>query len=140
MSIHDCRLIELPKIVDVRGNLTFIESERHVPFPIQRVYYLYDVPGGEARGGHAHRLLQQFIIAIHGSFEVHLDDGREQTTYRLSRGNQGLYLCPRMWRELHHFTSGSVCLVLASRPYEESDYWREYSAFQQDVLAMDGPR
>lgn len=137
MSIHDCRRLQFPKIVDARGNLTFVEGERHIPFPIKRVYYLYDVPGGEARGGHAHRKLEQVIIAIHGSFEAHLDDGREKVVHHLRRGDEGLYLCNGIWRELHHFTSGSVCLVLASRPYEEEDYWRHYPDFQEAVLRGD---
>lgn len=133
MTINDCHLIELPKIKDHRGNLTFIEGDRHIPFPIRRVYYLYDVPGGEARGGHAHRALEQVIIAINGSFEVILDDGHEKATYRLDRGNEGLYLSTGVWRELDNFTSGSVCLVLASRPYEESDYFRDYPHFLEAV-------
>lgn len=127
--IADCHLIEFPKIKDHRGNLTFVEGERHVPFDIKRVYYLYDVPGGESRAGHAHRILASVIIAINGSFDVLLDDGRERIVHRLSKANEGLYLCPGIWRELHHFTSGSVCLVLASELYDESDYLREYPDF-----------
>jgi len=129
MSIKNCRLMEFPKIRDHRGNLTFIEGTRHVPFEIKRIYYLYDVPGGESRAGHAHRELASVIIAINGSFDVLLDDGKEQITHRMSRANEGLYICPGIWRELHNFTSGSVCLVLASEFYEEGDYFREYDDF-----------
>lgn len=129
MAIGDCRMIEFPKIIDHRGNLSFIEGNRHVPFDIKRVYYLYDVPGGESRAGHAHRELQSVIIAINGSFDVHIDDGRDSRVQRLSRANEGLYLCQGIWRELHNFTSGSVCLVLASELYDEADYYREYPGF-----------
>jgi hypothetical protein len=127
----DCQLIELPKIKDQRGNLTFIEGGRHVDFDIKRAYYLYDVPGGESRGGHAHRITTEFIIAINGSFEVLVDDGQTRRTQRLARANEGFLLRPGIWRELHNFTSGSVCLVLASEPYVESDYIREYTDFIQ---------
>lgn len=129
MSLRDCRRIAFPKIPDARGNLTFIEGARHVPFAIARVYYLYDVPGGAVRGGHAHRELEEVLVAITGSFEVHLDDGKEKKVFTLRTSNEGL-LIPRMvWRELHAFTSGAVCLVLASRPFEESDYYRDYAEF-----------
>jgi glyoxylate utilization-related uncharacterized protein len=130
-SINDCHLIELPKVKDHRGNLTFIEGGQHVGFDIKRVYYLYDVPGGESRAGHAHRELASVIIAINGSFDVVIDDGKARRTQRLSRANEGLYLCPGIWRELDNFTSGSVCLVLASTHYEESDYFRDYPEFVQ---------
>ncbi len=133
MSIDDCRIIELPRITDPRGNLTFIEGGNHLPFQIARVYYLYDVPGGESRGGHAHRELEQFIIAMSGSFDVELDDGREQRTFSLNRSYYGLYMPRLVWRELVNFSSGSVCTVLASRPYEEEDYFRDYDEF---VAAM----
>jgi dTDP-4-dehydrorhamnose 3,5-epimerase-like enzyme len=129
VSVNDCRLIELPKIKDHRGNLTFVEEQRHVPFDLKRVYYLYDVPGGETRGGHAHRALHQLIIAVNGSFEVVLDDGKDRVVHRLSRANEGLYVCPWTWRELQAFTSGSVCLVLASEVYDEADYLRDYDEF-----------
>lgn len=131
MSLQECHLLEFPKIQDYRGNLSFIEENEHVPFDIKRVYYLYDVPGGESRAGHAHRALQSVIIAINGSFDVLIDDGTKQATHRLSRANQGLYLCRGIWRELHNFTSGSVCLVLASELYDESDYFRDYAGFIQ---------
>lgn len=140
MSINECRLIEFPKIKDQRGNLTFIEGSRHIPFDIKRTYYLYDVPGGESRAGHAHRQLASVIIAINGSFDVHIDDGRNKRIQPLSRANQGLYLCPGIWRELHNFTSGSVCLVLASEYYDEGDYFREYSDFIKALEAGVVPR
>lgn len=127
--INDCKLIELPRINDARGNLSFIESGNHIPFDIQRVYYLYDVPGGAERGGHAHKCLQQLIIAMSGSFDVVLDDGREKKRVHLNRSYNGLYVCPMMWRELDNFSSGSVCMVLASSKYDESDYYREYTDF-----------
>jgi len=130
MPLSDCRLIDLPKIADRRGNLTFIEGEAHVPFAIERVYYLYDVPGGSERGGHAHKSLHQFIIAMSGSFDVVLDDGVEQKRIHLNRSYYGLYLCPMMWRELDNFSSGSVCMVLASRRFDEGDYIRDYRTFK----------
>lgn len=129
MAITDCRLIDLPRINDQRGNLTFIESGRHIEFDIQRVYYLYDVPGGSERGGHAHKGLRQLIIAMSGSFDVHLDDGKQKRTVHLNRSYVGLYVCPMIWRELDNFSSGSVCMVLASNRYDESDYFRNYDEF-----------
>ena len=129
MLIQDCRIIELPKITERRGNLTFIEGGRHVPFEIRRVYYLYDVPGGAERGGHAHKALHQLIIAMSGSFDVILDDGHEKKRFHLNRSYYGLYVCPMIWRELDNFSSGSVCVVLASNLYEESDYFRDYNPF-----------
>ena len=132
-SIHRCQVIELPKISDPRGNLTFVESNRHILFPIQRIYYLYDVPGGSERGGHAHRDLHQLMIAISGSFDVHLDDGREKKTVHLNRPYQGLLICPMIWRELDNFSSGAVCLVMASNYYDERDYYRNYDEFTTDV-------
>lgn len=133
MSIDTCRLIDLPKITEARGNLTFVEGNRHVPFAIKRVYYLYDVPGGAERGGHAHKVLEQFIIAMSGSFDVVLDDGREKKRLHLNRSYYGLYVCPMIWRELDNFSSGSVCLVLASSYYDESDYFRDYEQFLSAV-------
>lgn len=120
---------DLPKISDPRGNLTFIENKRHIPFEIQRVYYLYDVPGGAERSGHAHKELHQFFIAIAGSFDVLLDDGYSTKRYHMNRSYYGLYVCPMIWRELENFSSGSVCLVLASTFYDESDYYRNYESF-----------
>jgi dTDP-4-dehydrorhamnose 3,5-epimerase-like enzyme len=98
MSISQCRVIELPRVADVRGNLTFIEQKQHRPFEIKRVYYLYDVPAGESRGGHAHKTLEQFVIAANGSFDVVLDDGKERKTFHLNRPYMGLYICPMVWR------------------------------------------
>jgi len=131
MSLAECRFIELPIIHDPRGNLTFIEGGRHLSFEIKRVYYLYDVPGGAERGGHAHRNMHQLIIAMSGSFDVILKDGTEQKRFHLNRSYFGLYVCPMIWRELDNFSSGSVCLVLASNLYEEDDYLRDYNAFLQ---------
>ncbi len=133
MSISDCKLIDLPKIHDPRGNLTFIEAGRHVPFEIKRVYYLYDVPGGATRAGHAHKQLHQLIIAMSGSFDITLDDGYEKQTYHLNRSYFGLYICPMMWRDIDNFSSGSVCMALASEHYDEADYYREYETFIQAV-------
>ena len=127
--VAGCRMIDLPKISDPRGNLTFVEGGQHIPFDIRRVYYLYDVPGGAERGGHAHKGLQQLIIAMSGSFDVVLDDGREKKRFHLNRSYSGLYVCPMIWRELDNFSSGSVCLVLASNHYDENDYYREHSQY-----------
>ena len=128
-SLDLCRYIDLPKIQDTRGNLTFIEGNNHSPFNIQRVYYLYDVPGGAERGGHAHKALHQLIIAMSGSFDVVLDDGKEKKRYHLNRSYNGLYVCPMIWRELDNFSSGSVCMVLASNTYDEDDYYRDYKEY-----------
>lgn len=126
--IENCKIVELPKIADARGNLTFIEED-HIPFEIKRVYYLYDVPGGSERGGHAHKALHQLIIALSGSFDVEIDDGATKKTFTLNRPYEGLYICPGIWRELKNFSSGSVCLVLASNLYSEDDYYRDYDQF-----------
>lgn len=131
MTISDCRIIELPKVQDPRGNLTYIEGNSHVPFNISRVYYLYDVPGGAERGGHAHKALHQLIVAMSGSFDVLLDDGKDRKRIHLARSYQGLYVCPMIWRELDNFSSGSVCMVLASNRYSEDDYLRDYPAFMR---------
>ena len=131
MGIDQCRMIDFPKIQDPRGNLTFIEGTHHVPFNIERVYYLYDVPGGSERGGHAHKALQQVIIAMSGSFDVMIDDGINKRRVHLCRSYYGLYICPMIWREIDNFSSGSVCMVLASTKYEESDYYRDYAEFLQ---------
>jgi dTDP-4-dehydrorhamnose 3,5-epimerase-like enzyme len=129
MSIRDCKIIELPKITDPRGNLSFIEGGQHIPFEIKRVYYLYDVPGGSDRGSHAHKNLHQFVVAMSGSFDVVLDDGKEKKRFHLNRSYYGLYVCPMMWRDLDNFSSGAVCMVLASAHYEEADYIRDYDQF-----------
>jgi len=128
-GVVDCKVVLLPKIADPRGNLTFIEGGRHIPFDIQRVYYLYDVPGGAERGGHAHRDLHQLIVAMSGSFDVILDDGAERKRIHLNRSYSGLYVCPMIWRALDNFSSGSVCMVLASNRYSEDDYLRNYEEF-----------
>jgi dTDP-4-dehydrorhamnose 3,5-epimerase-like enzyme len=135
MNLNDCKLIDLPKISDPRGNLTFIEGGRHVPFDIKRVYYLYDVPGGAERGGHAHKNLHQLIVAMSGSFDIVLDDGRQKKRIHLNRSYYGLYVCPMIWREMDNFSSGAVCLVLASNLYDASDYYRDYSDFQKALGA-----
>jgi len=132
-ALAHCGVVELPRIQDRRGNLTFVEAERHVPFDIRRVYYLYDVPGGAERGGHGHHRLRQLIIAMSGSFDVVLDDGNDRVRYHLNRSYTGLYVCPMIWRELDNFSSGSVCLVLASEPYDEADYLRDFDAFRAAV-------
>jgi len=129
MSLSQCKIIELPKITDNRGNLTFVEQNKHIPFEIKRVYYLYDVPGGESRGGHAHKKLQQFIIALSGTFDVILDDGNGRGTFTMNRAFSGLYIVPGIWRELNNFSSGSVCLVLASDLYDRKDYIYDYEQF-----------
>ncbi|MCX8062047.1 MAG: FdtA/QdtA family cupin domain-containing protein [Anaerolineales bacterium] len=131
MGIQNCHFIDLPRIQDPRGNLTFIESERHIPFEIKRVYYLYDVPGGAERGGHAHKNLSQLIVAMSGSFDVVLDDGHHRHRFHLNRSYYGLYICPMIWRQLDNFSSGSVCMVLASNYYEEDDYYRDYREYQK---------
>jgi dTDP-4-dehydrorhamnose 3,5-epimerase-like enzyme len=130
VSVHDCKLLELPVIHNPQGNLTFVEGQRHVPFQIERVYYMYDVPGGATRGGHAHRALEQVIIAMSGSFEVVLDDGVDQKNVTLNRSYVGLYLPPMIWRELVNFSAGSVCMALASKYYDEADYYRDYEQFR----------
>jgi dTDP-4-dehydrorhamnose 3,5-epimerase-like enzyme len=127
--LADCKLIELPKITDPRGNLTFIEENKHIPYDIKRVFFLYDVPGGENRAGHALKKCNQLLIAASGSFDVTLDDGNEKQTFQLNRSYFGLHIPPLVWREIDNFSSGSVCMVLASEFYSEADYYREYKDF-----------
>jgi len=134
MPLTSCRKIELPQIRDARGNLSFVEGNLHIPFEIKRIFYLYDVPGGETRAGHALKTCQQFIIAASGSFDVLLDDGANQARYTLNRSFYGLYLPALIWRELENFSSGSICLVLASEAYTEDGYYRSYTEFQQAAL------
>lgn len=129
MNIDLCKVIDLPKITDIRGNLTFVEGGNQIPFDIQRVYYLYDVPGGAERGGHAHKALHQLIIAMSGSFDVLLDDGINKKRVHMNRSYHGLYVCPMIWRELDNFSSGSVLMVLASNKFDEDDYFRDYEKF-----------
>jgi dTDP-4-dehydrorhamnose 3,5-epimerase-like enzyme len=131
--MKDCKKLDLPKIEDPRGNLTFIEQSRHIPFEIKRVYYLYDVPGGAVRGGHAHKEQHEFIIAASGSFDVILNDGKDNIRYHMNRSYYGLYTPPMTWRELDNFSSGSVCLVLASDFYDEQDYIRDYDEFKRQL-------
>jgi len=133
MNVSHCRIIDLPKISDPRGNLTFIEGDRHVPFQVKRVFYLYDVPGGAERAGHALKTCQQFLIAMSGSFDVITYDGKEKQRIHLNRSYSGLYLPPMIWREMDNFSSGSVCLALASEPYSENDYYRDYRKYLQAV-------
>lgn len=135
MSLADCKIVELPKIAEPRGNLTFVEANRHIPFAIERVYYLYDVPGGAHRGGHAHKALHQLIVAMAGSFDVLLDDGFGKQRHSLNRSYQGLYVCPMIWREIENFSSGAVCLVLASNLYSEDDYYRDHDEFARIARA-----
>lgn len=131
--IDKCQIIDLPRINDPRGNLTFVEGGQHIPFDIKRVYYLYDVPGGSERGGHAHKALHQLIIAMSGSFDIHLDDGHSKKTIHMNRSYYGLYVCPMIWREIDNFSSGAVCMVLASNCYDEADYYRNYDEFISNV-------
>lgn len=128
-SVFDCSVLELPRIHDRSGNITPIDSFSNVPFGIQRVYYLYDVPGGETRGGHAHKNLQQLLVAASGSFDVALDDGINKRIVSLNRPYFGLYIVPGIWRELINFSSGAICLVLASLKYSPDDYVRDYQEF-----------
>ena len=129
--VEYCELIELGKNHHANGNLTVVENEMQVPFDIKRVYYLYDVPGGEERGGHSHKALKQFIVAISGAFDVVIDDGINQRTITLNRPYQGLLIVPGIWRVINNFSSGAVCLVLASEHYDEADYVRDYQEFKQ---------
>jgi len=130
-TVFDCSIIHFPKIQNRAGNITPIQNNIEAPFAIKRVYYLYDVPGGESRGAHAHKALEQLIIAASGSFDVTIDDGKNKKTISLNRPNYGLHLKPGMWRELSNFSSGSICLVLASLLYDESDYIRDYEDFKK---------
>ena len=127
------QFFQLPKITDPRGNITFLENEKHIPFEIRRVFYLYDVPGGESRAGHALKTCQQFIIAVSGSFDVVLNDSFSEKTYSLNRSYYGLFLPPMIWRVLNNFSSGSICLVLASDVYDENDYIRDYDSYRAAV-------
>ncbi|MDB5141277.1 MAG: WxcM-like protein [Mucilaginibacter sp.] len=133
-SVYNCNVIELPKIHNRAGNITPIHGSIEVPFEIKRVYYLYDVPGGEIRGGHAHYQLQQLIIAASGSFDVVIDDGNIKKTITLNRPNFGLYISSGIWRDLVNFSSGAVLLVLASGNYDEKDYIRDYNKFLEYAI------
>jgi hypothetical protein len=135
VKLKDCRIIELPRINDPRGNLTYVESNRQIPFATERIFYLYDVPGGTSRAGHALRESHQFLIATSGSFDVVLDDGFEKQRYQLNRSYYGLYVPALIWREIDNFSSNSICLVLASARFDEADYYREYDEF---ISAVNG--
>lgn len=128
-TVYDCSIVELPKIENRAGNITVVENNKTIPFNVKRAYYLYDVPGGGTRGSHAHKELQQLIIAASGSFDVTLDDGNVKRTFTLNRPYQGLLIVPGIWRDLNNFSAGSVCLVLASEKYDEKDYIRNYNDF-----------
>ncbi|RKP50855.1 sugar 3,4-ketoisomerase [Trinickia fusca] len=136
VSVKDCQLLEFPRILDPRGSLTPIEGGKQIPFDIQRVYYIYDVPAGASRAGHSHRELQQVLVAISGSFDVHVDDGRERKTFHMNRPYLGLYVPRMIWREIDDFSAGSVCLSLASEHYAESDYYRNYDDFLRAVKGL----
>lgn len=128
-SVYECVILPLSKIHNRAGNITILEGETSIPFPVKRIYYLYDIPGGEARGGHAHKKLSQLIVAASGSFDVLLDDGHNKKIVTLNRPDYGLMIVPGIWRELFEFSSGAICLVLASHTYDESDYIREHKDF-----------
>ncbi len=129
-TVFNCTLLQLPRISTPGGNITAINNGIEIPFDVQRVYYLYDVPGGESRGGHAHKILEQVIIAASGSFDLQIDDGKVKRTFTLSRPYMGVYMPAGLWRELDNFSSGAICLVLASEEYDAADYIREYSEFK----------
>lgn len=133
MALEHCRLVALPKIADPRGNLSFVEGGKHIPFAIQRVYYLYGVPENAERGAHGHRALEQIIIPLTGSLDVELDDGVDRRTVRLDDPACGLYVCPMIWRDLRNFSRNVAVLVLASLPYDEADYFRDYQDFMRAV-------
>lgn len=129
-TVFDCSLIHFPKIHNRAGNITPLQNNIEIPFAVQRVYYLYDIPGGESRGAHAHRTLEQLIIAASGSFDVTLDDGTNKKTVQLNRPYFGLHVLPGMWRDISNFSSGAICLVLASGLYNAADYIRDYTEFK----------
>ncbi len=131
MGLSDCQIINLPKILDERGNLSFVEELRHIPFKIKRSYWIYDVPGGEVRGGHAYRENQEFIIALSGSFNVALDDGKERKVFSLNRSYYGLYVPKGIWRQMENFSTNSLALVLASIQYSADDYVFDYEEFKR---------
>jgi WxcM-like, C-terminal len=133
-GIEPPQVMPLPQVTDERGNLTFIEGGVHVGFEIERIYYLYDVPGGAERGGHAHKTLRQLLIALSGSFDVHIDNGRERQSFHLNRAYSGLYIPPMNWREIDNFSGGSICLALASARFDESDYIRDYEEYQRVAM------
>jgi len=129
-TVYDCTILQLPVVHNEAGNITALNNDMEIPFEIKRVYYLYDVPGGENRGGHGHKALHQLILAGSGSFDITVDDGRIRRTFQLNRPDYGLYLPPGLWRELDNFSSGSICLVMASDVYKAEDYLRDYKCFK----------
>lgn len=129
MTIDGVRIIQLPKFLDSRGNLSFVEQENHIPFVIRRTYWLYDVPGGESRGGHAYKENQEFIVALSGSFDVVLDDGQEKKIFTLNRSYYGLYVPKGLWREMENFSTNSLAMILSSTDYDANDYIRDYDDF-----------
>jgi len=130
MNIIDAKILELPKFLDARGNLSFIEENKHIPFKIERTYWIYDVPGGVARGGHAYKENQEFIVALSGSFDVILDDGEIRKVFTLNRSHYGLYIPKGMWRQMENFSTNSLALVLASTKFDEKDYIYDYESFK----------
>ena len=129
-SLEECRIIPFPKIEDVRGNLTFVESNSHIPFEMNRVYWLYDVPGGHTRVGHAYHRLEEVFIAVSGSFDIKVTDGTSERTFSLNRSYYGLYVPPGIWRSINNFSTNSLCVIMASLPYDEADYIRDDAAFR----------
>jgi len=134
--LEQCRIIEFPKITDHRGNLTFVEGDQHIPFQVQRVFYVYDIPSGESRGAHAHKTLQQVVICLSGSLDVYLDDGEDRRTVHLNRPWFGLYIPPMIWASEGNFDPGTAYMVLASARYNEADYHRDYEEYRQSVKKM----
>ena len=132
-SVYECSIVHLPKIHNEAGNLTALDNQINIPFDVKRVYYLYDVPGGAERGGHGHKKLQQFIMALSGSFDVLIDDGTNKKVVHLDRPYIGLHIVPGIWRELINFSSGAICLVLASEKYTEEDYLRDFEAYKNFI-------
>jgi len=135
-TVFDCSIIYLPRIQNRAGNITPVTNLENIPFSIKRIYYLYDMPGGESRGAHAHKKLEQLVIALSGSFDITLDDGRNKKSVHLARPYMGLHMLPGMWRDINNFSSGAICLVLASELYDEKDYIREYSEFMEYKKAL----
>ncbi len=131
MRLENAKLIDLPKILDERGNLSFFENEKQIPFSIARAYWIYDVPGGETRGGHAYKTLQEVIVALSGSFDVVLNDGKEEQLFSLNRSYTGLYLPKMIWRRLENFSTNSLALIVADQPYDEGDYIRDFNSFSE---------
>lgn len=136
MSIANCRLVELPKILDSRGNLTFIQNNQQIPFEMKRIFYLYDVPGGESRAGHALKTCQQFLVATSGSFDVTVRDTEQSKVFHFNRSYYGLYIPPMIWREIDNFSSGAVCLAIVSTLYDPNDYYRDYNEYSSVIKSL----